>query len=406
MRPWELAVNRRPPSAPFNQRRFSGGPCSSPDHLRRRYGVQGGAEPCHPWCVGTWGRFCGPAGASHRLPGGWGADRGRETCPPGLADGSLGSRGPFVLRTRQGGTCRVSRGAGSGAPQPDKEPGLARWRERLALAAGLALTCLRPPCPGLWCPWPGGHSCSVSLPRWPRSPPARRQWGRRDRPLATLLGQDEPQLHPAFPQQLHIPVDEPRAYALPSTPPRMLHPAAHSPHQNPFMVDLHDQVGAAAPSPSHKGDPLMAPGWCLGQWSQDVSLGPLWPVACCWEHPALCLPVLLSSEHLNLEVPLPPWVCPGWSLLPGAGDSPLIGLFVSQLSPSSMVVVLGWRPCQPVRGEQRGVQNPPLTQPALSPPPLATPVGWRCRAVVSQHRVLSILLPPCQDGDSLVGAVP
>lgn len=26
----------------------------------------------------------------------------------------------------------------------------------------------------------------------------------------------------------------------------MLHPAAHPPHQNPFMVDLHDQVGAAA----------------------------------------------------------------------------------------------------------------------------------------------------------------
>ncbi|XP_010021660.1 PREDICTED: RING finger protein 44-like, partial [Nestor notabilis] len=75
-----------------------------------------------------------------------------------------------------------------------------------------------------------------------RSPPARRQWGRRDRPLAALLGQDEPQLHPAFPQQPHGPVDEPRAYALPSTPPRMLHPAAHPPHQNPFMVDLHDQV--------------------------------------------------------------------------------------------------------------------------------------------------------------------
>ncbi|XP_041253531.1 RING finger protein 44 isoform X2 [Onychostruthus taczanowskii] len=109
MRPWELAVNRRPPSAPFAQRRFSGGPCSSPDHLRR-------------------------------------------------------------------------------------------------------------------------------------SPSARRQWGRRDRPLATLLGQDEPQVHPAFPQQPHIPVDEPRAYALPSTPPRMLHPAAHPPHQNPFMVDLHDQL--------------------------------------------------------------------------------------------------------------------------------------------------------------------
>ncbi|NWX94542.1 RNF44 protein, partial [Nothoprocta ornata] len=109
MRPWELAVNRRPPSAPFNHRRFSGGPCSSPDHLRR-------------------------------------------------------------------------------------------------------------------------------------SPPARRQWGRRDRPLAALLGQDEPQLPPAFPQQPPAPVDEPRSFALPSTAPRMLHPAAHPPHQNPFMVDLHEQV--------------------------------------------------------------------------------------------------------------------------------------------------------------------
>lgn len=156
--------------------------------------------------------------------------------------------------------------------EAEKEPGLAWCPEHLALRARLALTHLRPPCPGLCCPWPRGHSCSVSLLRWPRSPPARRQWGRRDRPLATLLGQDEPQLHPAFPQQPHIPVDEPRAYALPSTPPRMLHPAAHPPHQNPFMVDLHDQVGAAAPSP--KGDPVVAPACCVGQWSQDMSLRP------------------------------------------------------------------------------------------------------------------------------------
>ena len=164
-----------------------------------------------------------------------------------------------------------------------------------AVGAGLALSRLWPPCPELRCPLPGGHSCSVSLPRWPRSPPARRQWGRRDRPLATLLGQDEPQLHPAFPQQPHVPVDEPRAYALPSTPPRMLHPAAHPPHQNPFMVDLHDQVGAAAPSPSPKGDPMVAPGRCLWQRSTNVSLGPLWSVACHWEQPALRLPVLSCS---------------------------------------------------------------------------------------------------------------
>ncbi|XP_076842529.1 RING finger protein 44 isoform X5 [Brachyhypopomus gauderio] len=35
MRPWEIAVNRRPPTAPLNQRRFLGGPCNTPVHLRR-----------------------------------------------------------------------------------------------------------------------------------------------------------------------------------------------------------------------------------------------------------------------------------------------------------------------------------------------------------------------------------
>lgn len=305
MRPWELAVNRRPPSAPFNQRRFSGGPCSSPDHLRRRYGPQGGAEPCHPWCVGTWGRFWCPAGASRWLSGGLGGDGSREAHPPGLVDGSLGSRGPFCAEDAAGGTCRVSRGAGSGA-SPARQGAWLAWHDALSISPW-ELGWHRPACghPAQGCAAPGrgGHACSVSLPRWPRSPPARRQWGRRDRPLATLLGQDEPQLHPAFPQQPPVPVDEPRAYALPSTPPRMLHPAAHPPHQNPFMVDLHDQVGAAAPSP--KGEPVVAPGWCPTQWSQDMSLGPLWPVACCWEQPALTLPVLLSSKSLNCEVPLP-----------------------------------------------------------------------------------------------------
>ncbi|CAL8330920.1 unnamed protein product [Gadus morhua 'NCC'] len=35
MRPWEIAVNRRPPTAPLNQRRFPGEPCNTPVHLRR-----------------------------------------------------------------------------------------------------------------------------------------------------------------------------------------------------------------------------------------------------------------------------------------------------------------------------------------------------------------------------------
>ncbi|KAI6076884.1 RING finger protein 44 isoform X1 [Aix galericulata] len=198
MRPWELAVNRRPPSAPFNHRRFSGGPCSSPDHLRR-------------------------------------------------------------------------------------------------------------------------------------SPPARRQWGRRDRPLATLLGQDETQLPPAFPQQPHIPVDEPRAYALPSTPPRMLHPAAHPPHQNPFMVDLHDQVHQGPVPLSYtvttvttQGFPIHAgqhiPG-CSTQQLPACSVmfsGQHYPL-CCLPPPLIqacamqqlpvsyqTFPPLISSDHYILHPPPPP----------------------------------------------------------------------------------------------------
>ncbi|NWQ84674.1 RNF38 ligase, partial [Columbina picui] len=173
MRPWELAVNRRPPSAPFNQRRFSGGPCSSPDHLRR-------------------------------------------------------------------------------------------------------------------------------------SPPARRQWGRHDRPLATPLGQDEPQLHPAFSQQPHIPVDEPRVYALPSTPPRMLHPAAHPPHQNPFMVDLHDQVHQGAVPLSYtvttvttQGFPIHAGQHIPGCSTQQL---PACSVMFSGQHyPLCCLPPPVShGGHLGV----------------------------------------------------------------------------------------------------------
>ncbi|XP_046722947.1 RING finger protein 44 isoform X5 [Silurus meridionalis] len=35
MRPWEISVNRRPPTAPLNHRSFIGGPCNAPVHLRR-----------------------------------------------------------------------------------------------------------------------------------------------------------------------------------------------------------------------------------------------------------------------------------------------------------------------------------------------------------------------------------
>lgn len=69
-----------------------------------------------------------------------------------------------------------------------------------------------------------------------------------------------------------------------------------------------------------------------------------------------------------------------------------------------MVVVLGWWLCQPVCGEQRGLQTHLNPKPTLSPNPPATPVGWRCWVVVSQHWVLSDLLRPCLEGDSSAGA--
>lgn len=69
------------------------------------------------------------------------------------------------------------------------------------------------------------------------SPPTRRQWARRDRPQQGILIQDDNSFRATF-----FPVDEHRVFALTSTPPRMLHPAAHSTQQTPFMVDLHEQV--------------------------------------------------------------------------------------------------------------------------------------------------------------------
>uniref|UniRef100_A0A8C0J0G3 Ring finger protein 44 n=2 Tax=Chelonoidis abingdonii TaxID=106734 RepID=A0A8C0J0G3_CHEAB len=225
MRPWELAVNRRPPSAPFNPRRFSGGPCSSPEHLRR-------------------------------------------------------------------------------------------------------------------------------------SPPFRRLWGRRDRPVQTLLAQDENYLHPAFPlQQQHLPVDEPRAYALANTPPRMLHPAAHPPHQSPFMVDLHEQVHQGPVPLSYtvttvttQGFPIHAgqhiPG-CSAQQLPACSVmfsGQHYPL-CCLPPPLIqaCamqqLPVsyqtfspILSSDHYILHPPppvpphQPPHMAPLGQFLPLQAQHPRMPL--------------------------------------------------------------------------------
>ncbi|XP_062909518.1 RING finger protein 44 isoform X1 [Mobula hypostoma] len=208
MRPWEITVNRRPPSAPFNQRRFSGERCNTPAHHRRSF----------------------------------------------------------------------------------------------SLFTFLPVCC---------------------------SPPARRQWGRRDRPLHNPINQDE-SYHPPYLQQM--PIDENRSYNHTNLSPRMLHPAAHPPQQNPVMVDLHEQMHQGTVPVSYTvttvtahGFPLHAGQHIPGCNTQQVPAcsvmfsGQHYPVccvppplihACTMQHLPVSyqtFPPLISSEHFILHPPhLPP----------------------------------------------------------------------------------------------------
>ncbi|MBN3310235.1 RNF38 ligase, partial [Amia calva] len=74
-----------------------------------------------------------------------------------------------------------------------------------------------------------------------RSPPVRRQRGRRDRlPRHSTVGQDENYHHLTYGQPPSL--EEPRAFHPPNVSPRMLHPAAHPPQQSAVMVDIHEQI--------------------------------------------------------------------------------------------------------------------------------------------------------------------
>ncbi|XP_035525284.1 RING finger protein 44 isoform X3 [Morone saxatilis] len=156
-----------------------------------------------------------------------------------------------------------------------------------------------------------GEPCNAPV-HLRRSPPVRRQWGRRDRPvLHSSLVQDENFHHLLFSQHhQQVPLDESRQYSHTSTPPRMLHPAAHLPQQSPIMVDLHDQMhqGSVPISytvttvtthgfPIHTGQPL--PG-CNAQQLPACSL----IQACTMQHMPVsyqAFPPLISSEHFVLH---------------------------------------------------------------------------------------------------------
>ncbi|KAI3351908.1 hypothetical protein L3Q82_020739, partial [Scortum barcoo] len=160
------------------------------------------------------------------------------------------------------------------------------------------------------------------------SPPVRRQWGRRDRPvLHSSLVQDENFHHLLFSQHhQQVPLDESRQYSHTSTPPRMLHPAAHLPQQSPIMVDLHDQMhqGSVPISytvttvtthgfPIHTGQPLpgcntqQLPACSVmfsGQLSLLCCLPPPLIQACTMQHMPVsyqAFPPLISSEHFVLH---------------------------------------------------------------------------------------------------------
>ncbi|XP_072368295.1 RING finger protein 44 isoform X3 [Scyliorhinus torazame] len=163
-----------------------------------------------------------------------------------------------------------------------------------------------------------------------RSPPARRQWGRRDRPLHNPINQDENYHHPPYSQQL--PIDENRSYNHTSLSPRMLHPAAHPPQQSPVMVDLHEQMHQGTVPVSYTvttvtahGFPLHAGQHIPGCNTQQVPAcsvmfsGQHYPVccvppplihACTMQHLPVsyqAFPPLISSEHFILHPPhLPP----------------------------------------------------------------------------------------------------
>ncbi|KAM9413048.1 RING finger protein 44-like isoform 2-T9 [Salvelinus alpinus] len=161
-----------------------------------------------------------------------------------------------------------------------------------------------------------GESCNTPV-HLRRSPPVRRQWGSRDRPVVLHNALRQDFHHPLFSQQhQQVLLDESRQYSQASAPPRMLHPAAHPPQhqQTPIMVELHDQMHQESVPisytvttvtthgfPIHTGQPL--PG-CNSQQLPACSL----IQACTMQHLPVsyqAFPPLISSEHFILH-PNPP----------------------------------------------------------------------------------------------------
>ncbi|KAG5213242.1 hypothetical protein JEQ12_009028 [Ovis aries] len=171
-----------------------------------------------------------------------------------------------------------------------------------------------------------GERCNTPA-RNRRSPPVRRQRGRRDRQSRlNSISQDENYHHLPYAQQQAI--EEPRAFHPPNVSPRLLHPAAHPPQQNAVMVDIHDQLHQGTVPVSYTvttvaphGIPLctgqhipacstqQVPGCSVvfsGQHLPVCSVPPPMLQACSVQHlpvPYAAFPPLISSDPFILHPP-------------------------------------------------------------------------------------------------------
>ncbi|XP_075064263.1 E3 ubiquitin-protein ligase RNF38 isoform X2 [Mixophyes fleayi] len=171
-----------------------------------------------------------------------------------------------------------------------------------------------------------GERCNTPA-RNRRSPPARRQRGRRDRlSRHNSISQDENYHHLSYGQQQ--PIEEPRAFHPPNVSPRMLHPAAHPQQQSAVMVDIHEQIHQGTVPVSYTvttvaphGIPLctgqhipacsaqQVPGCSVvfsGQHLPVCSVPPPMLQACSVQHlpvPYAAFPPLISSDPFLLHPP-------------------------------------------------------------------------------------------------------
>ncbi|KAM3939343.1 E3 ubiquitin-protein ligase RNF38 isoform 3-T3 [Leptodactylus fuscus] len=171
-----------------------------------------------------------------------------------------------------------------------------------------------------------GERCNTPA-RNRRSPPVRRQRGRRDRlSRHNSISQDENYHHLSYGQQPTV--EEPRAFHPPNVSPRMLHPAAHPQQQNAVMVDIHEQIHQGTVPVSYTvttvaphGIPLctgqhipacsaqQVPGCSVvfsGQHLPVCSVPPPMLQACSVQHlpvPYAAFPPLISSDPFLLHPP-------------------------------------------------------------------------------------------------------